>query len=110
LLLDEWASGMNSLREEVGTIPHTVLDTEMRRHRVRFIKKVLVRNKWHMTKTAKDLKMRRSQLYHIITHDQQLTKIWRSGRVKALQRQHRKVWRESKRGSMRSPRSTSKRS
>jgi len=73
-----------------------------------FIKKVLTRNKWNMTKTAKDLRMRRSQLYHVITHDKQLTKIWRSGRTRALQRLHRKVWRESRRGSMTSRKSTFK--
>ena|SRR5713226_1369292 len=81
-------------REDVRAIAakskHTVLDVETRRFRAAFIKKVLVEQHGNMTKTAHALRMWRSQLYHIITHDKELTRIWRSGRKRELQRRRRK--------------------
>ena len=77
-------------REEVKAIPHTVLYTELRRLRAIFIKKALTQHRWHLTKTAKSLKMRRSQLYHIITHDKEMTRIWKSRRMRECQRKRRK--------------------
>ena len=69
----------------------TLLDVKVRRVRAAFLKKVLVEQQWNMTKTAKALRMWRSQLYHIITHDKELTRMWRSGRRRELQRRRRKA-------------------
>ena len=68
----------------------TLLDIEMRRFRVLSVKKALTEQQWNMTKTAEALGMWRSQLYHIIKHDKELTRIWRTGRRRELQRKRQK--------------------
>jgi hypothetical protein len=51
---------------------------------------VLVEQQGNMTKTAHALGMWRSQLYHIIRHDKELTRIWRTGMLKLKRKQGKK--------------------